>query len=63
MSIATPDGTSDRPKPTERMSVHVARQVMWLRSRPKLLGDLLDEGYLNTARLEWAARKAFDPRL
>jgi len=63
MSTATPDGASDRPKSTERMSVHVARQVMWLRSRPKPLGDLLDEGYLNTARLEWAARKAFDPRL
>ena len=63
MSTATPDGTSDRPKSTERMSVHEARQVPWLRSRPRPLGDLLDEGYLDAERLEWAARKAYDPRL
>ena len=63
MSTAMPDGTSDRPKSTERMSVHEARQVPWLRSRPKPLGDLLDEGYLDAERLEWAAGKAYDPRL
>jgi hypothetical protein len=27
------------------------------------LGELLDEGYLDTFRLEWAAKKAYDPQL
>jgi hypothetical protein len=36
---------------------------MWLRNKHRPLGELLDEGYLNRARLEWAAAKAYDPIL
>ena len=36
---------------------------MWLRSNPRPLGELLDEGYLTEARLKWAAEKAFAPEL
>jgi hypothetical protein len=45
------------------MTVEEARKVPWLRSRPKPLGELLNEGYLDRPRLEWAAKKAYDPRL
>jgi len=45
------------------MSLDEARQVKWLRSRPKPLGELWDEGYLDASRLEWAAKKAYNPRL
>jgi len=45
------------------MSVEEARRVTWLRSRPKPLGELLDEGYLTKARLEWAAQWAYNARL
>jgi hypothetical protein len=40
-----------------------ARKVLWLRNYPRPLGELYDEGYLNPNRLDWAANKAFDPRL
>ncbi len=40
-----------------------ARNVLWVRNYPRPLGELYDEGYLNQSRLEWAARKAFDPCL
>lgn len=53
----------DAPPPAARMSVDEARRVQWLRNRPKPLGELLDEGYLDTFRLEWAAKKAYDPQL
>ena len=45
------------------MTVEEARSVMWLRNNYRPLGELLDEGFLNQARLEWAARRAYDPRL
>jgi hypothetical protein len=45
------------------MDLAEARQVLWLHNRPKPLGDLLDEGYLDSYRLEWAAAKAYNPRL
>jgi len=45
------------------MSLQEARRVPWLRSRPRPLGDLLDEGYLDASRLEWAAARAWNPRL
>lgn len=53
----------DAPVPAARMSVDEARRVHWLRNRPMPLGELLDEGYLDTYRLEWAAKKAYDPRI
>jgi hypothetical protein len=45
------------------MSLAEAREVMWLRNNHRPLGELMDEGYLNKARLEWAAMSAYDPSL
>ena len=45
------------------MSLDEAREIKWLRSNPRPLGELLDEGYLTEARLKWAAEKAFAPEL
>ncbi|WP_445367797.1 NERD domain-containing protein [Methylomonas sp. BW4-1] len=45
------------------MSIDDARKIMWLRSNPRPVGELLDEGYLNEARLRWAAEKAYAPEL
>jgi hypothetical protein len=48
------------------MSLEEARAVLWLRNdyryhRP--MGELWDEGYLNQARLEWASKNAYDPKI
>ena len=54
------------PKPDQgnpSMSLDDARKVMWLKSYHKPLGELLDEGFLNQSRLEWAASKAYEQRL
>jgi hypothetical protein len=48
---------------TPLMSLEEARRMCWLRTYPRPLGELYDEGYLNRSRLEWAAAKAYDPRL
>ncbi len=45
------------------MNLEEARKVLWLKSNHRPLGELLDEGYLNQSRLEWAAEKAYDPAL
>jgi hypothetical protein len=45
------------------MNQEEARNVLWLRNNPRSLGELLDEGYLNQSRLQWAAEKAYDPTL
>ena len=45
------------------MNPEEARNVLWLPNKRRSLGELLDEGYLNQSRLEWAAKKAFDPAL
>jgi hypothetical protein len=45
------------------MSLEEARSVLWLRNNRRPLGELLDEGFLNQSRLEWAAAKAYDPKL
>ena len=49
--------------PAGSMSLEEARAVMWLRNMHRPRGELLDEGYLSKGRLEWAARKAYDPKL
>jgi uncharacterized integral membrane protein len=49
--------------PNSPMTVEDARRVLWLRTNPRPLGELLDEGYLTRGRLEWAAAKAHDPAL
>lgn len=45
------------------MNLEGARKVFWLPNKHRPLGELLDEGYLNQSRLEWAAKKAYDPAL
>lgn len=45
------------------MSVNEARKILWLRSNPRPMGELLDEGFLNETRLRWAAEKAYAPEL
>ncbi len=55
--------TRPNGKATPPMSLEEARKVTWLRNRPKPLGELLDEGYLNKERLEWAAKWAYNPQL
>jgi hypothetical protein len=45
------------------MNLEEARKVLWLPNYKRPLGELSDEGYLTHARLEWAARKAYDPAL
>jgi hypothetical protein len=45
------------------LSIDQARKVLWLRTYPRPMGELFDEGYLNRDRLQWAAEKAYDPRL
>jgi hypothetical protein len=45
------------------MNLTEARKVYWLSTNHRPLGELLDEGYLDRSRLEWAAQKAFDPQV
>jgi hypothetical protein len=45
------------------MKLDEAKKVLWLKSNHRPIGELLDEGYLNQSRLEWAAEKAYDPAL
>ncbi len=45
------------------MNIEDARKIYWLKNYYKPLGELLDEGYLNQSRLEWAAERAYDPAL
>lgn len=45
------------------MNLEEARKVPWLKSNPRPLGELLQEGFLDQTRLEWAATYAYNPRL
>jgi len=45
------------------MNIEEARKVLWLKSNPRPLGKLLDEGYLTKDRLEWAAQWAYNLKL
>lgn len=45
------------------MNIEEARKVTWISTNPRPMGELLDSGFLTRDRLEWAARKAYDPRL
>jgi hypothetical protein len=45
------------------MNIEEARNVLWLKSNPRPLGELLDEGYLTRDRLEWAAQWAYNAKL
>ncbi len=57
---AAADGLGD---PNSTMTVEEALQVSWLSYKPRPLGELMDEGYLDKSRLEWAAQKAYNPLL
>jgi Nuclease-related domain len=45
------------------MNTEEARKVLWLKNNHRPIGELLDGGYLTQDRLEWAAKKAYDPNL
>lgn len=45
------------------MNLEEARKTKWFKNYPKTMGELLDEGYLHQARLEWAAEKAYVPQI
>jgi hypothetical protein len=45
------------------MNIEEARKVLWLKSNPRPLGELLDEGFLTRDQLEWAAKRAYNSRL
>ena len=45
------------------MNTEEARKVLWLKSNPRPIGELLDGGYLTPDRLEWAAQWAYNPKL
>jgi hypothetical protein len=57
-TVTASSDVSQRP-----MTLEEARSVLWLRNNHRPMGELLDEGYLDQARLEWAAGKAYDPQL
>jgi hypothetical protein len=44
------------------MELSEARQILWLKSNLRPMGELFDEGYLTIERLEWAAKWAYNPR-
>ena len=50
-----PESTEPPHTSSESMSLEEARSVMWLRNNHRPLGELLDEGFLDQRRLEWAA--------
>src|SRR5271157_6399191 len=54
---------SQRNDQSLTMNLAEARKVLWLKSNPRPLGELLQEGYLDQTRLEWAATYAYNPRL
>ncbi len=45
------------------MNIEEAKKVLWLKSNPRPIGELLNEGYLTKERLEWAAQWAYNPNL
>lgn len=45
------------------MNIEEAKKVLWLKSNPRPIGELLNEGYLTKDRLEWAAQWAYNPNL
>ncbi|MFH0802922.1 MAG: nuclease-related domain-containing protein [bacterium] len=63
MNMPANEATNQGAPRSKPMSLDEARKVMWLRNNFRPLGELLDEGYLDQGRLEWAAAKADDPGL
>ena len=45
------------------MSPEEARNVMWVRTKFRPIGELFDEGYLNQSRLIWGLENAYDRRI
>ena len=55
---------ANQSRPTQdKMTVEQARKVRWLKSNPKTLGELIDEGFLDEHRLAWAAENAYNSTL
>ena len=55
---------AEAPTATElTLSLDDARNVMWLKSNYRPMGELFDEGFLNQKRLEWAVEYAYDKRI
>lgn len=52
-----------KPTPPKSMTLEEARKVHWIRPYRKPLGELLDQGYLDQSRLQWAAEKAYNVEL
>jgi len=63
MSKQKNNTTSTRRPASRAMTLEEARAVRWLRSNPRPLGELLDEGFLDEKRLEWAAQWAYNRQL
>ncbi|OWV14645.1 nuclease-related domain-containing protein [Fibrobacter sp. UWB5] len=45
------------------MTLERARSVYWLKNNYRPMGELFDNGFLNTRRLEWGANNAYDPTI
>ena len=45
------------------MTLERARSVYWLKTNYRPMGELFDNGFLNTRRLEWGAKNAYDPTI
>jgi hypothetical protein len=45
------------------MDLNEARKVVWIGSNRRPLGELLDIGYLNKERLEWAVAHVNNPKV
>ncbi|MEO8393703.1 MAG: nuclease-related domain-containing protein [Chloroflexota bacterium] len=45
------------------MTLEDARKILWMRPNIRPVGELLDEGYLDQDRLQWAAAKAYNANL
>lgn len=63
MQLAAEKKRSTHPRQKTPMTMEQALETPWLSYYPKPLGVLMAEGYLNEARLAWAAEKAYNPRL
>jgi hypothetical protein len=63
MNNSANEAENPRTPNQKPMTLDEARKVMWLSSHRRPLGELFDEGYLDQSRLEWAAAKAYNPRL
>lgn len=60
MTVERKNTTGAKSRP---MSLEEARAVLWVRPHARPLGELLDEGFLDREKLEWASRWAYNADL